>query len=419
MNIASKKFFAFSHFENGASQCQKTWPGWHRDLANPDAKKWGCYTGKKTGEGLLEEHRALLSNTELETHMSLLQMSLPEVEGPDTKAYNEPTKEQSRKFKPEHELIKRINAKATTWKAKHYPKFEKLTVGEFNRMAGFRPAQLPRIPAANEVLLEELEKEVSDLPSNFDWRNKDGQNYVDAVLSQSCGSCFAVSTTSMINSRLRIQTKNRVKSQIPYEQVLQCDRYNQGCAGGYPYLVEKYTQEFGLTKSGKCAKSNSELAELGEGIANEHKPFVRVKTYGYIGGYYGGTKTGQMMRELYKNGPIVVGINGGYELMMYEKGVFIETGEGERMMKQKGIRNDFERVDHAVMVVGWATDPDSKAKHWIVKNSYGSDWGENGYFRIPLGGDKDGITSLTSSAIPILAGADYFNAEAAKEAREA
>jgi len=410
----SKKFFAFSHFAKGQSQCGETWPGWHRDQKNPDAATWGCYTGKKSGDKLREEHKAMLTQEELDTHMSLLQMSLPEIEAPVTKAYDEPNESHLKKFQPEHDLVERINAKATTWKAKHYPEFEKMNMGEFNRRAGFRPAKLkplPRIP--NDVLLEELEKETSDLPKSFDWRNKDGVNYMDSVINQACGSCYAVSTTSMINSRIRIQTKNRIKPSIPYGQVLSCDRYNQGCAGGYPYLVEKYTADFGLTKSGACAKSSDEMKELGESAkGGKHDPFVRVQHYGYIGGYYGGSKTSQMMREIHKNGPIVVGLNGGYELMMYESGVFVETGEGtattEEEKKQKGILNDFERVDHAVLVVGWAQNKNGKGKHWIIKNSFGQSWGEQGYFRVPVAGDVDGITSLTSAAKPVLGNSEYF-----------
>jgi cathepsin C len=197
-------------------------------------------------------------------------------------------------------------------------------------------------------------------------------------------------------------TKNREQPNIPYQQVLNCDRYNQACAGGYPFLVEKYAQDFGLTKSGQCAKSEEELKELGEG-AQANDAYVRVKNFGYIGGYYGGTNTKQMMTEIYKNGPIVVGINGGYELMHYESGLFIETGEGEGK-----VLNDFERVDHAVLVVGWGKSGDGK-KHWIIKNSYGAAWGEHGYFRMPLAGDTHGITSLTSAAIPVLGDSGYFN----------
>merc|ERR1711981_1150904 len=119
------------------------------------------------------------------------------------------------------------------------------------------------------------------------------------------------------------------------------------------------------------------------------------------------------MRELYTHGPIGGGINGGYELMHYAEGLFIETGEGASKRDggehQKGILNDFERVDHAVLVVGWGAQ-DGK-KHWIIKNSYGANWGEKGYFRIPLGGDADGITSLTSAGKPVLGDESFFNEE--------
>lgn len=432
VDVKDKKFFAFSHFANGKSQCAQTWPGWHRDAANPDKASWGCYTGAKTAAAdteIHEEHKEMLTKDEMETHLSLLQTAematIPVEEAgkePVTKAYDEPKPYQKKKYQPEHDLIKRINNKATTWKAKHYPQWEKLSVGEFNRMAGFRPAKL-KVPSNRhlpaDVLLQE---EVKDLPDNFDWRSKDGVNYVDDVVNQNCGSCYAVSTTSMISSRVRIMTKNRVKEQIPYHQILSCDHYNQGCAGGYPFLVEKYVQDYGLTKSGKCASAKADSKkELGEGEKDDtEEPWVRVASFGYIGGYYGGSKTSQMMREVHENGPIAVGLNGGYELMHYAEGLFIETGEWEgskdgNVGNQKGIRNDFERVDHAVLVVGWGTDKQSGKKHWIIKNSFGSNWGENGYFRVPLGGDADGITSLTTAAIPVLGGSDYFSSQQAKK----
>jgi len=189
---------------------------------------------------------------------------------------------------------------------------------------------------------------------------------------------------------------------------VQCNQYSQGCAGGFPFLVEKFAYEFGLTKSGKCAKSESQLKkhrELGEtDEADASEPYVRVTNFGYVGGYYGGTTVKEMMKEVYKNGPIVVGINGGYELMHYDSGVFIQTGEGTGEGK---VKNDFETVDHAVVVVGWGKGDDG-SKHWIIKNSFGAGWGEKGYFRIPLKGDMDGITSLVTQATPVLGNAEYF-----------
>jgi len=402
VDVAGRKFFAFSKFKNGKSLCKHTWPGWHRDSKNPDKQAWGCYTGQKQSEEIDEDDIKMLNSEEL-------------IAVPSTKAYAKPSKEsKTRMYQPEHEMVARINAKQSSWKAKVYPQFSKYTLAELQLKAGFKPTRLPldHRPPRPENLVEIDE---SDYPANFDWRSKDGQNYVDPVVDQgACGSCYAVSTTSMINSRIRIKTKNRVKPQLHWGQVLSCNRYSQGCAGGFPYLVEKYAQDFGYTKSGKCAKSSEKLKELGESNKDDENTglnaYIRVKGFGYVGGYYGGTTTAEMMKEIHDNGPIVVGISGGYEMMHYESGIFIETGEGTGKVK-----NDFEKVDHAVMVVGWGHDTKKKTKYWVIKNSFGSGWGENGYFKIARGGDKYGITSLVTAATPVLGGSDYFTKESSQE----
>ena len=79
------------------------------------------------------------------------------------------------------------------------------------------------------------------LPVEFDWRNVRGINFVDQVknqvtlalsrsttvpigsgVGQRCGACYAVSTTSMVDIRIRIATNNSVKLNIPWEQVSSC-----------------------------------------------------------------------------------------------------------------------------------------------------------------------------------------------------
>ena len=64
--------------------------------------------------------------------------------------------------------------------------------------------------------------------------------------------------------------------------------------------------------------------------------------------------------------------------------------------------NPFEIVNHAVLAVGYGADKKTGEKFWIVKNSWGEDWGEDGYFLIRRGTDECSIESMAVSAKPVL-----------------
>merc|ERR1712032_282377 len=87
----------------------------------------------------------------------------------------------------------------------------------------------------------------------------------------------------------------------------------------------------------------------------------KVKNFGYLGGSYGKCSEELLMRELQKNGPVVV---------------------------------SFEPDYHFVTLVGWGYDEIHQKKYWLLLNSWGKHWGENGYFRMVRGEDHNGIESI-------------------------
>jgi len=105
-----------------------------------------------------------------------------------------------------------------------------------------------------------------------------------------------------------------------------------------------------------------------------------------------------MRLSLVNNGPFVVAFEVHKDFYYYKSGVYQYTGLTDKF-------NPFEPANHGVMLVGYGTDttdPTSHIDYWIVKNSWGTDWGEKGYFRIRRGNDECSIEGLASEAFPVM-----------------
>lgn len=102
-----------------------------------------------------------------------------------------------------------------------------------------------------------------------------------------------------------------------------------------------------------------------------------------------------MMINLVNNGPMVIAFEVYPDFQQYKGGIYKHTGLTNTF-------NPFELTNHAVLLVGYGVDVESGDKYWIVKNSWGSDWGENGYFRIMRGVDECAMESIAVQSFPIL-----------------
>jgi cathepsin X len=123
----------------------------------------------------------------------------------------------------------------------------------------------------------------------------------------------------------------------------------------------------------KCPKNHSNCEAV-----TDYQTY-RVDTFGQVSG------EDKMMQELYQNGPITCGIAAPAALDNYTSGIFNDTTGDVKIV-------------HEVSVVGYGIEND--VKYWNVRNSWGTAWGEEGFFRVVRGTNNLAIETDCAWAIP-------------------
>ncbi|KAF7699739.1 hypothetical protein HF521_002697 [Silurus meridionalis] len=260
-----------------------------------------------------------------------------------------------------------------------------------NNWACFTGKKVQHVACKHRPITPELRKMAAGLPEQWDWRNVNGVNYVSPVRNQaSCGSCYSFATMGMLEARIRVQTNNTQQPIFSPQQVVSCSLYSQGCDGGFPYLIGKYVQDFGVVDE-QCFPYTGKDSPCS---VPSDCPRSYISDYHYVGGFYGACNEAAMMTELVRDGPMGVAFEVYPDFMHYKEGIYHHTGLRDSI-------NPFELTNHAVLLVGYGRSQETGEKYWIVKNSWGTDWGEDGFFRIRRGTDECAIESIAVAAKPV------------------
>jgi cathepsin C len=191
----------------------------------------------------------------------------------------------------------------------------------------------------------------------------------------------------MLTARNRIRSGSTDEPSFSVSFPLYCAEYNQGCDGGYGFLQTKWSEDVGLVPEkcnpfnqggGSCsATKNCDLGAKRYRATNHH----------YVGGFYGGSDADAIRQELLR-GPLVMSFEPQEDFMYYKSGVY-RSGPHK-------IHQEWEQVDHAVLLIGFGAEKDQA--YWTCQNSWGTDWGEDGFFRMARGIDESGCESIVVSA---------------------
>ncbi|XP_006893378.1 PREDICTED: cathepsin W [Elephantulus edwardii] len=270
--------------------------------------------------------------------------------------------------------------------------FSDLTEEEFGQVYGHEksPGRAPNVSrkAGPEGWWESR-------PSSCDWRK--ATNVIKPVREQnSCRCCWAIAAAGNIEALWTIKSRQSVELSV--QELIDCGRCGNGCNGGFVW--EAYLTV--LNRSGLAREKEYPF----QGNFKAERCQATYKKVAWIQDFFMLPENEQKIAQhLATEGPITVTINMKL-LQQYQKGVIKATLES----------CDPNHVDHTVQLVGFGKDklearmsaeaPQNGTQagrprsisYWILKNSWGSRWGEKGYFRMHRGSNTCGITKYPFTA---------------------
>jgi len=227
----------------------------------------------------------------------------------------------------------------------------------------------------------------------IDWRELGA---VTGVKNQgSCGSCWAFSAIAAIEGARYIETNNGTDDglglvSLSEQQLLDCDKGDHACLGGLMDIAFKYDE----SSEGLCLEKDWPYAHRKHHFFGCHfgKKKCTVVPQTKVESYVDVAHSSLALKTAISKQPVSVAIMASGKFQFYKSGVYDNESCGIK-------------IDHGVAAVGYGTDTEG-VDYWLIKNSWGQKWGEEGYIRMSVhstNGDLGQCGIQSKASYPILA----------------
>lgn len=293
----------------------------------------------------------------------------------------------------EQEVIHSVNLQNSGWIARNYSEFWGRTLNE-----GLKLRLGTLNPSKSVYRMNPVRRIYSpdELPDEFDARIRWSSDITPVHDQGWCGASWAISTVDVASDRFAIMSKGTEKVQLSAQHLISCDNRGQlACNGGYLDRAWLFMRKFGLTDE-DCypwlgQKDKCRILRKGKlsdsGCKKRNSFSLKNEPYKVGPAYRLGNET-DIMQEIITSGPVQATMRVYQDFFNYESGIYVHSPLFE--CYQSGY--------HSVRIIGWGEEPSpingKTVKFWRVANSWGREWGEDGYFRILRGTNECEIESF-------------------------
>jgi len=210
-------------------------------------------------------------------------------------------------------------------------------------------------------------------PTSFDWRSRAG--VVTPVYNQGqCGSCWAFSATENIESQWALA--GHPLASLSQQQIVSCDPYDYGCNGGWPYNAYKYVIGAGGQEYYQFYPYTAQNTPCEFNAAHID---AKINGWSYV---TQNRNEGEMVDYLVAHGPLSICVDA--EPWQFYSGGILTASQCSTS------------IDHCVEAIGY--NMNSNPPYWIVRNSWGTDWGIQGYIYLQYGQNTCAMAEVVTNS---------------------